>query len=118
MKKITCAVFISSLLAACGGGGGNPSAGPSPSAAGAVAQQCATPRPAGSIDPLTGQAYGDVQGSLSTEKLWIRSFVNDTYLWYQDVVALDPALFVLGATAPYINPVSYTHLTLPTNREV
>src|SRR5665647_1905615 len=120
MKKIACAAFISSLLAACGGGGGNPSAGPSPSAAGAVAQQCATPRPAGSIDPLTGQAYGDVQGSLTTEKLWIRSWVNDTYLWYQDVVALDPALFVLGATAPFVNPAdnSQTMITLHTNFDV
>src|SRR5450756_2119467 len=83
-------------------------------------QQCATPRPVGTIDPLTGQAYGDVQGSLTTEKLWIRSFVNDTYLWYQDVVALDPALFVLGATAPYINPWnnSPATVTLHTNFDV
>src|SRR5674476_653107 len=120
MKKITCAVFISSLLAACGGGGGNPSAGPSPSAADAVAQQCATPRSVGTIDPLTGQAYGDIQGSLTTEKLWIRSWVNDTYLWYQDVLAPDPALFVLGETVPYINPAnnSRTTVTLQTNFEV
>src|SRR5450756_660974 len=83
-------------------------------------QQCATPRPVGTIDPLTGQAYGDVQGSLTTEKLWIRSFVNDTYLWYQDVVALDPALFVLGATAPFVNPAdnSQTMITLHTNFDV
>lgn len=120
MKIIACAIFISSLLAACGGGGGNPSAKPSSAAAEAVAQQCATPRPVGTIDPLTGQAYGDVQGSLTTEKLWIRSWVNETYLWYQDVVALDPARFVPGATAPYINPWNNSRatVTLRTNFDV
>jgi hypothetical protein len=76
MKKPVYAVFISSLLAACGGGGGNPSTEPSLPAADTVAQQCETPRPFSIIDPLTQQAYGDGQGSRTTERLWIRSFVN------------------------------------------
>jgi hypothetical protein len=116
MKKVAGAIFISSLLAACGGsssGDGNP-------ATNTAAQQCTTPRAANTIDPFTQQAYGDVQGSLSTEKLWIRSWVNDTYLWYQDIVAPDPALFVLGATLPRINPAdnSQTMVTLQSNFDV
>ena len=75
----------------------------SPAKADTFAGQCAIPRAASSIDPFSGQPYGDKFGSLTTEKQWIRAFVNDTYFWYKDVVPQDPSLFVIGATAPYIN---------------
>ncbi len=102
-------------LAGCGGGGGGGStpaastASSSDTAASPVsytslAQQCAVPRPASTIDPLSGQPYNDKQGSLTTEKAWIRSYVNATYLWYQDVPNVNPAPYVIGATVPYVNP--------------
>jgi hypothetical protein len=134
MKKIACAMFIGFLLSACGGGGGNPgtcsasyetchpgTGGPASTghykepplpAAYTVAQQCTAPRPADATDPYTGQVYGDVQGSLSTERLWIRSFVDETYLWYQDIVPLDPAIFTLGASAPYTYPSNNSQTTI------
>ena len=127
MKKIACAVFISALLSACGGGGSSspaptptPAPAPAPLASNQLAQQCVTPRAAGTIDPFSQHAYGDVQGSLTTEKQWIRSWVNDTYLWYQDIVPTDPALFVLGASVPRINPSnnSQSMVTLQTNFDV
>ena len=34
---------------------------------------------------------GDSQGSLDTEKAWLRSWIDETYLWYQDVRGLPPA---------------------------
>ncbi|MET3130450.1 carboxyl-terminal processing protease [Oxalobacteraceae bacterium GrIS 1.11] len=132
MKKIVCASILTATLTACGGGG-NPgtckgsdavchpvaaapattatSAGagagytaPLQLASASVAHQCVAPRPSGMIDPYTQQPYGDVQGSLTAEKQWIRAFVNETYLWYQDVVDLDPALFIPGATVAYTEP--------------
>lgn len=77
---------------------------PTPQIAANVAGQCVAPRAASVINPSTGQPYGDVQGSLTTEKLWVRAFINDTYLWYDEVVAQDPALFVVGASAPFVEP--------------
>ncbi|HKX43842.1 MAG TPA: S41 family peptidase, partial [Burkholderiaceae bacterium] len=31
------------------------------------------------------QLYGDVQGTVADEKAWVRQWIDDTYLWYQDV---------------------------------
>ncbi|HEX2687669.1 MAG TPA: S41 family peptidase [Kofleriaceae bacterium] len=49
--------------------------------------RCAAPRKG--IDPTTGEDYVDVGGSVLDEKLWIRSWTNDLYLWYQEVPDLD-----------------------------
>lgn len=135
-RGAVCAITIATLLSACGGGGGSPSPASPPSAsantqsgsyteppavrASSVAQQCQAPRPTGTMDPMRERPYGDVQGSLTTEKLWIRGFVNETYLWYQDVVPLDPATFTIGASAPYINPSDNrsSMFTLASNRDV
>jgi hypothetical protein len=78
------------LLASCGGGGGG---GTSDSSSGlvassSVAQHCAAPR-SGSTD---------IQGTLLDEKNWVRSWTDETYLWYQDVSAL---------SASTLNPASY-----------
>lgn len=121
-------------LSGCGGGGGNPGTcngsdavcgrnapsgstttvtspvvsgayvEPTPQIAANVAGQCAAPRAASVLNPSTGQPYGDVQGSLTTEKLWVRAFINDTYLWYHEVLPQNPALFVVGASAPFVEP--------------
>ena len=142
MMKIAVTVFVVVLLSACGGGGGNSgtcsgsaqycaefvskpavvSAATTTEVAIAanVAGQCAAPRSAGTINPVTGQTYGDVQGSLTTEKSWIRAFVNETYLWYQEVPFVDPAKYVIGAVVPYIYPSSngQTSVLLQSNVDV
>lgn len=76
---------VASTLASCGGGGSD--AGRPPFGlpdADSLAQQCAVPR------------AGDRAGSLATEKAWLRSWIDETYLWYEDVrelpaATLDPA---------------------------
>ena len=142
MMKIAVTAFVLVLLSACGGGGSNsgtcsgsaqycaefaskPAAATTASTidvsiAANVAGQCAAPRSAGAINPLTGQPYGDVQGSLTTEKSWIRAFVNETYLWYQEVPFVDPAKYVIGAVVPYIYPSSngQTSVLLQSNVDV
>ncbi|MES2952708.1 MAG: S41 family peptidase [Pseudomonadota bacterium] len=98
------------LLVACGGGGGG--GAPAPAAitptpvtsdtgatalasAASLAQQCAAPR--------TGTA--DRQGSIDTEKSWVRSFMDETYLWYKDIPVANAANFTL---ANHGNSVSQT----------
>uniref|UniRef100_UPI0035B071DF hypothetical protein n=1 Tax=Chitinimonas sp. TaxID=1934313 RepID=UPI0035B071DF len=71
-----------------------------------LAQQCEQPRPAGQIDPLSNRPYGDTKGSLATEMAWIRSFVNETYLWYREVPSVSPSAYYIGATVPYVDPRS------------
>ena len=140
MKYIFSAVLLAAL-SACGGGGGNPgvcsgsaqycsevAAAASPPlpvvnaviSASSVAQQCAAPRPAGTQDPFTKEVYGDAQGSLGTEKAWIKAFVNETYLWYNEVASVDAELYTIGATVPYVEPSNNARsvVTLTSNSDV
>jgi carboxyl-terminal processing protease len=54
-----------------------------------LAAKCATPR--SGTDPFTGRAYPDQKGTLDDEKKWLRAWTDDTYLWYREVPAVDPA---------------------------
>ena len=95
------------LLTACGGGGGGggssnasssnttfsnftPPAAAEPdytpgvfAAPSTFKDQCQAPR-AGS---------SDVQGSVTTENAWLRTWSNRTYLWYNEITDLDPASY-------------------------
>ena len=53
------------------------------------ASACPTPTPW--ISDARYRASGDSQGSLDTEKAWLRSWIDETYFWYQDVRGLAPA---------------------------
>jgi len=55
------------------------------------AGQCAAPR--SGIDPFTGDPYLDVKGSVLDEKLWLRSWTDDLYLWYHEVPRADVRSF-------------------------
>ncbi|AWL11089.1 hypothetical protein HMF8227_00593 [Saliniradius amylolyticus] len=50
---------------------------------------CEAPR-SGS-DPTTGEVFPDQPGSSTDEKLWLRSWSHDTYLWYDELDDIDPA---------------------------
>lgn len=93
-------------LAGCGGGDGAaavaPPVVPEPPATPQIrhvpgvfaastgfANQCAAPR--SGIDPATGVAYEDTQGSALAEKHFLRSWTNELYLWYDEVPDIDPA---------------------------
>jgi C-terminal processing protease CtpA/Prc len=53
--------------------------------------RCENPR--AGTDPLTNAPYFDVQGTLLDENNFLRSYSNDTYLWYDEIVDQDPGLF-------------------------
>lgn len=124
--SVALAVTIS-LLTGCGGGGGSSSNTPvattptTPTTpvtsepeweAGVYEPQsdfiakCETPRTG--IDPFTGNAYPDTQGTAMDEKLWLRSWTNDTYLWYDEVDDNDPENFSVLA---YFDQLKTNELT-------
>jgi len=99
-------LLIAGALAACGGGGGGAPASsppPAPPAGGSGWQQgvfldfntffarCTAPRTG--INPATGQPYQDLQGTTLDENNFLRSYSDDTYLWYNEIVDQDPGLF-------------------------
>jgi carboxyl-terminal processing protease len=75
---------LCALLVSCGGGGGGSSDLPT---AASVANQCTAPR----------AGTSDTAGSIDTEKTWVRSFMNETYLWYQDIPQVDAASYTAAA---------------------
>ena len=106
-------ILLSLLLVACGGGGGsdnnltssptpnNNSSEPPPAPtwtfnvyppSDQFINFCADPRSGG--DPYNNyQPYPDKAGTAMHEKMWLRSFTNETYLWYDEVEDNDPKQF-------------------------
>lgn len=96
--KLFAVLPLMGVLVACGGGGGGTTTPvavtPTPAdpgttvlaSAASLAQQCVAPR-AGTADR---------QGSIDTEKSWVRSFMDETYLWYKDVPVVNAANFTLA----------------------
>jgi len=98
LKTILAAGAALTLLAACGGGGGSN-----------TPTTVITPPPPVSEDPVfeTGifapasefiaqcenprTGTSDRTGSTLLEKFWLRSWTNETYLWYDEVTDRDPA---------------------------
>lgn len=101
-------------LTGCGGGGGSGGGAPAPggwtagvfSNASAFAAQCVNPRTG--TDPLTGRPYADTRGTVLTENNWLRSWSNDLYLWYNEIVDRDPSLYT---TAAYFDLLKTTATT-------
>jgi hypothetical protein len=60
--------------------------------------QCAAPR--FGVDPDTGAAFPDRPGSADAEKSWVRAWIDESYLWYDEV----PTTF---ASRDYATPVAY-----------
>ena len=140
LRLICAAVVAASALAACGGGGGGGGGGNGPIAGNppppvtnpptnpptdpnkqpdpdvntlgdAFAtywNRCETPRTG--IDPYTGQAYPDKQGTLRDELTFLRAWSNQYYLWYNEI----PTDFKM---ADFTDPVAYFE-KLKTNQEI
>jgi len=113
-RRISWLLIAGSALLAVGcGGGGSGGAPPSGggggggSGSGWVAgvfapasnykDRCLDPR--AGIDPSTGNPYPDMQGLTLDENNWLRSWSDETYLWYDEIVDVDPG--------NYGNPISY-----------
>lgn len=90
------------VLGACGGGSSTPATPtPPPTSTGPTWTQgvfqtessfknrCATVRTG--TNPATGQSYPDSAGSVLYEKHWLRSWSNNTYLWYNEITDRNPA---------------------------
>ena len=97
----TIMLLAAATLTACGGGGGG---APAPPAGGGSGWQqgvfldfntffarCAAPRTGN--NPASGQPYQDLQGTTLDENNFLRSYSDDTYLWYNEIVDQDPGLF-------------------------
>jgi carboxyl-terminal processing protease len=57
--------------------------------------RCEAPR---SGSDINGDPFPDISGSMLDEKLWIRSWTDDTYLWYREVPDLDIQQFATAVT--------------------
>ncbi len=122
-SSVALAVTIS-LLTGCGGGSGssnNPPVVTTPTTPGTSEPEweagvfepqsqyiakCETPR--SGVDPYTGNPYPDTQGTAMDEKLWLRSWTNDTYLWYDEVEDNDPENY---SVLRYFDQLKTTELT-------
>src|SRR4051794_41497749 len=88
LRSCLSAVVLS-VLAACGGGGGGgstPNPGNNPGTGGTFTAGVFAPRAdfAGQcISPRAGT--NDRAGSAFTEKMFLRSWTNELYLWYNEI---------------------------------
>lgn len=116
--KIVFGLLVALSLAACGGGGGQGlSTAPPPNPTGwqpgvfldanSFFAQCQVPRTG--TNPATGQPFSDVQGTTTDENNFLRSYSDDTYLWYNEITDQDPSLF--SNTLAYFDELVTTAVT-------
>ncbi|PLC05721.1 peptidase [Variovorax sp. RO1] len=72
--------------------------------------RCAAPRTGTGYD---GKPFADKAGRTVDENNWLRAWINDTYLWYDEAPDLDPARY---ATADYFDLLK-THAVTPSGRD-
>ena len=100
-KGAALSVLAALVLAGCGGGGGSSGLSTQPSAnqpgtstpsvgssdiiqaSELSANICSAPRKG--TDPSTGLPYPDKQGTYADEKNWLRAWIDETYLWYDEI---------------------------------
>ena len=85
--------------------------------------RCESPR--SGTNPATNSPYPDVQGTTTDENNFLRSYSNDTYLWYSEITDRDPGLYsdplayfdLLKTTAmtPSGQPKDKFHFTYPSD---
>jgi C-terminal processing protease CtpA/Prc len=100
LRLLALGFGISLFLVGCGGGGGGggssvsdpatSNAGTSFAPSRSLANLCASPRP----------NTADLPGGIAQEKAYLRSFIDETYLWYRDI----PSILVV---ADNVTPQAY-----------
>ena len=138
--KVTVRIVIlltTGAISACGGGGGGgfvpPPTSPPPPGSGwqqgvfldadTFIAKCAAPRSGN--HPISGQPWPDMPGTTLDENNFLRSYSDDTYLWYDEIVDQDPGLFteplvyfdelITTALSPSGQPKDKFHFTVPTD---
>lgn len=122
--RVYSTLMALSLVTACGGGGGgggstpvvlaptgNGGTSPSASASGWVEGQYESIRSLEGLCamPRADVSFGDRAGSITDENFWIRSYSNDTYLWYRELDDIDPG--TVDSTAEYFELMKTDALT-------
>ena len=121
--RIYGAIAALSVVTSCGGGGGGNNI-TVPVAAAIGGGSTATTPSSGWIEgqydsarslegfcanPRADSAYGDRVGSITDENFWIRSYSNDTYLWYRELDDIDPG--TIDSTGQYFELMKTDALT-------
>ena len=113
LKPLSILLFTCAIVTGCGGGGSSspgsvptspaPDQNPTPDLdshngtdfdAGVFQSSnlfkdfCGSPR-----QDTAEDAFPDMLGSFEDEGYWLRSWSNETYLWYDEIIDLDPALY-------------------------
>ncbi len=138
-RAARCAgLILAAAAAGCGGGGDDGGGGRGgggalpPSASGWVAGsflpaasfagRCVNPR--SGTNPETGQPYNEIRGTATDENHFLRSWSNDLYLWYNEIVDRDPGLHTTPAYFDLLQTTAITpsgadkdrfHFTYPTS---
>jgi carboxyl-terminal processing protease len=97
----TTTLVVSALLG-CGGGGSSGGGGGTTPGTGNGAWQSGVFAPSGNFDalcvnprsgndPMTGRPYPDRAGTRTDQNNWLRSWSNELYLWYDEIVDRNPA---------------------------
>ena len=106
--RFLCVLSLTAFCVACGGGGGGAAPPPPPPPppppggdsgwvpgvfqdASTFQAMCLAPR--SGINPATNLPYPDMQGTTLDENNFLRSYSDDTYLWYNEITDQDPGLF-------------------------
>jgi C-terminal processing protease CtpA/Prc len=97
--RILPAVSVLFTLAACGGSSGGNLGGSTPGTwqpgvfldSSTFAARCAVPR--SGTNPATNRPYPDIAGTAIDENNFLRSYSDETYLWYNEITDRDPALY-------------------------
>jgi carboxyl-terminal processing protease len=89
MRCTASYMILALALTACGGDDDEVPATIEPRSR--YAGRCQSPR--SGVDPFSGERFTDSKGSLLDEQLWLRSWTDDTYLWYSEVPANNPKQF-------------------------
>ena len=101
VSAIAAYAMAVSYLAACGGGGNGFTPPPPPTGdswrrgvfqpANTFKSSCQAPR--SGIDPATGGGFADRAGMLLDELNYLRSYSDNTYLWYDEIFDRNPDTF-------------------------
>ena len=126
--KYPCLIVVCATLTltACGGGGGGSSGGSVNGGNGGSGGNTGTPPPTTTQSDFAAGVFrpestfratcanprpgtSDAQGTTVDENYWLRSWSNDLYLWYDEIIDEDPELY----TTPEYFDLMRTFETLP-----